>query len=240
MLATAELREGCLAPSVTVPEQWWSAKLRRMAPAKVRAADSDRAPVPIFVDRCLAGEQGAWAEVVRAYWKRVFNIAYKFVARYDDAEDLTQEVFVRLLRALPTYDRRANFDTWLIAVARNHCIDHYRRLRREQQRVTYDVEPEALALEDPTARPDVTLEHEDQVDLVRRALAYVPPTLREAVALRDIHDLTYDQIASRLGLPEGTVKSRINRGRKELAKHLRKLLAGGQGQRGAERSVDRR
>ena len=68
-----------------------------------------------LIDRCLAGDPAAWDVVVRTHWKRVFNVAYKFVGRYDDAEDLTQEIFVRLLRALPTYDRRANFETWLAA-----------------------------------------------------------------------------------------------------------------------------
>ena len=176
-----------------------------------------------LVDRCLAGDPAAWDLVVRTYWKRVFNIAYKFVGRYDDAEDLTQEIFVRLLRALPTYDRRANFETWLTSVSRNHCIDHYRRLRRENERFTHDIDPEDVPLEDSLRRPDVTLEKENQIELVRKALGRLSPTLRDAVALRDVHDLSYQEIAERLQLAEGTVKSRINRGRKELGKHLRAL-----------------
>lgn len=185
-----------------------------------------------LIDRCLAGDPAAWDQVVRTYWKRVFNITYKFVGRYDDAEDLTQEIFVRLLRALPTYDRRANFETWLTSVSRNHCIDHYRRLRRENERFTHDIDPEDVPLEDPLRRPDVTLEKENQVELVRKALARLSPTLREAVALRDVHDLSYQEIAERLQLAEGTVKSRINRGRKELGKHLRALQEPAPNQRG--------
>ena len=184
---------------------------------------SGRAEQQELIDRCLAGDPDAWDRVVRSYWKRVFNIAYKFVGRYDDAEDLTQEIFVRLLRALPTYDRRANFETWLTSVSRNHCIDHYRRLRRENERFTHDIDPEDVPLEDPLRRPDVTLEKENQVELVRKALGRLSPTLRDAVALRDVHDLSYQEIAERLQLAEGTVKSRINRGRKELGKHLRAL-----------------
>jgi RNA polymerase sigma-70 factor (ECF subfamily) len=176
-----------------------------------------------LIRRCLDGDQAAWDVVVRTYWKRVFNIAYKFVGRYDDAADLTQEIFVRLLRVLPTYDRLANFETWLTRVTRNHCIDHYRRIRRETDRITRDVDPESLLLEDPLGRPDVTLEKQDEVILVRKALAHLSPTLRDAVALRDVHDMDYQEIAERLQLPEGTVKSRINRGRKELGKYLRAL-----------------
>jgi RNA polymerase sigma-70 factor (ECF subfamily) len=205
-----------------------------MARARAEAAPppvDGRAEQEQLIDHCLAGDFAAWDRVVRTYWKRVFNIAYTFAGRYDDAEDLTQEIFVRLLRALPTYDRRATFETWLTSVSRNHCIDYYRRIRRENARITHDVDPEALRLEDPLRRPDLTLEREDQVGLVRKALAYLSPTLRDAVALRDVHDLSYEEIAARLQLPEGTVKSRINRGRKELARHLRALQQPGHGNR---------
>jgi RNA polymerase sigma-70 factor (ECF subfamily) len=176
-----------------------------------------------LVQRCLQGDAAAWDTLVRVYWKRVFNIAYKFVARFDEAEDLTQEIFVKLFRALPTFDRRASFDTWLTRVNRNLCIDHYRRRRREKERFTDEVDPDTIQLDELVARPDATLEQRDQVAMVRRALAKLPPTYREAVALRDVHELSYEAIAQRLQLAEGTVKSRINRGRKELARHLRIL-----------------
>ena len=177
-----------------------------------------------LVQRCLDGDPVAWDALVRTYWKRVFNIAYKFVAHYDEAEDLTQEVFVKLFRALPTYDRRAQFDTWLTRVSRNLCIDDYRRRRREEDKVADDVDPDMTPMDDLLSRPDATLEQHTEVAMVRRALATLPPTYREAVALRDIHELSYEEIARRLRLPEGTVKSRINRGRKELARQLQVLL----------------
>jgi RNA polymerase sigma-70 factor (ECF subfamily) len=157
------------------------------------------------------------------YWKLVFNIAYRFVARLDEAEDLTQEIFVKLFTALATYDRRASFETWLTRVSRNLCIDRYRRRRREEERFTDEIDPDAIPLDALVSRPDTTLEQRDEIAMVRRALANLPSTYREAVALRDIHELSYEQIAERLQLPEGTVKSRINRGRRELARHLRVL-----------------
>jgi RNA polymerase sigma-70 factor (ECF subfamily) len=86
-----------------------------------------------LVQRCLDGDAAAWDTLVRIYWKRVFNIAYKFVAQFEEAEDLTQEIFVKLFRALPTFDRRASFDTWLTRVSRNLCIDRYRRRRRDMR-----------------------------------------------------------------------------------------------------------
>ena len=173
-----------------------------------------------LLDRCLEGDAAAWDSLVRTYWRRVFNIAYKFVARYDEAEDLTQEIFVKLFRALETYDRRASFDTWLTRVTRNLCIDRYRRRRREEDTFTAEVDLDTLRFDELTANPDAALAKRDEIASVRRALGMLPPPYREAVALRDIHELSYEEIARRLQLPEGTVKSRINRGRKELARHL--------------------
>ena len=176
-----------------------------------------------LIQRCLKGDATAWDTLVRVYWKRVFNIAYKFVAQFDEAEDLTQEIFVKLFRALPTFDRRASFETWLTRVSRNLCIDRYRRRRREEERFTHEVDPDTIQLDELVSRPEATLEQRDEIAMVRRALAKLPATYREPVALRDIHDLSYEAIAQRLQLPEGTVKSRIARGRKELARHLRIL-----------------
>ncbi len=187
------------------------------APARGDHSEAD------LVQRCLEGDAAAWDTLARVYWKRVFNTAYKFVAQFDEAEDLTQEIFLKLFRALPTYDRRASFETWLTRVSRNLCIDRYRRRRREEERFTDEVDPDTIPLDELVSRPDATLEQRDQVAMVRRALAKLPPMYREAVALRDVHDLSYEEIAHRLQLPEGTVKSRSNRGRKELARHLRSL-----------------
>src|ERR1041385_2095878 len=103
---------------------------------------------PDLIQRCLAGDATAWDTLVRVYWKRVFNIAYKFVARFDEAEDLTQEIFVKLFRALPTFDRRASFETWLTRVSRNLCIDRYRRRRREEHRFTDEVDPDTIQIDE--------------------------------------------------------------------------------------------
>jgi len=159
------------------------------APARGDHSEAD------LVQRCLEGDAAAWDTLARVYWKRVFNTAYKFVAQFDEAEDLTQEIFLKLFRALPTYDRRASFETWLTRVSRNLCIDRYRRRRREEERFTDEVDPDTIPLDELVSRPDATLEQRDQVAMVRRALAKLPPMYREAVALRDVHDLSYEEIA---------------------------------------------
>ena len=175
------------------------------------------------IQRCLNGDQAAWDDIVRLHWRRVFNIAYKFVGRHDQAEDLTQDVFLKLFKSLDTFDRRANFQTWLVSVSRNLCIDHYRSVRKERETINRDVDPSELTPASPTRSQHVELEVRDRVQLLRLALDTLAPTLRTAVMMRDIQEMTYQEIADRLSLPEGTVKSRINRGRTELARQIQKL-----------------
>jgi len=183
------------------------------------------APVNELVERCLAGDQGAWEEIVRLHRRKVFNIAYKFVGRHDEAEDLTQDIFLRIFKALHTFDRRANFQTWLISISRNLCIDHYRSLRKERETMARDVDANDLSPASPDRSPERRIEEQDVKTLVRSALAELPAALREAVVLRDLQEFSYLEIAEKLRLPEGTVKSRINRGRLELARQITRLQA---------------
>jgi RNA polymerase sigma-70 factor (ECF subfamily) len=180
-----------------------------------------------LIERCLSGDQQAWEQIVRQHWRKVFNLAYKFVGRHDEAEDLAQDVFLKIFKALHTFDRRANFQTWLISISRNLCIDHYRSVRKERETMAREVDASQLT---PPARGRSPLGELEQLDLrqqIRDALALLPPALREAVVLRDLQEFSYQEIAARLGLPEGTVKSRINRGRLELARQLRRLQSHG-------------
>src|SRR5689334_19074554 len=181
------------------------------------------ATLDTLIERCLQGDQVAWEAIVRQYWRKVFNVAYKFVGKHDEAEDLAQDIFLKLYKSLDTFDRRANFQTWLISVSRNLCIDHYRAVRKERETINRDVDPADFAPVSSDPRADTLLEQRDRVRLLRQALDKLAPTLRTAVMLRDIQELTYQEIADKLHLPEGTVKSRINRGRTELARQIQKL-----------------
>jgi RNA polymerase sigma factor (sigma-70 family) len=179
--------------------------------------------IEALIQRCLEGDQLAWEAIVRQYWRKVFNVAYKFVGKHDEAEDLTQDIFLKIFKSLDTFDRRANFQTWLISISRNLCIDHYRSVRKERETIDRGVDATELAPAAHEAGPIAALEQRDRVTLLRRALGALPDTLREAVLMRDIQELSYQEIADRLRLPEGTVKSRINRGRTELARQIRQL-----------------
>ncbi len=183
--------------------------------------------IETLIHRCLEGDQHAWEIIVRQHRRKVFNIAYKFVGRHDQAEDLTQDIFLKLFKSLSTFDRRANFQTWLISVSRNLCIDHYRSVRKERETIDQHVDANALQAISHEPSPMAGIEHRDRVSLLREAMAELPETLRRAVLMRDIQEMTYQEIADALCVPEGTVKSRINRGRIELARQVKQRRSRG-------------
>src|SRR6476661_7933389 len=128
--------------------------MRRPGPrrAPMSSASQDPAPssgtpaddIETLIHRCLNGDQAAWDLIVRQHWRKVFNVAYKFVGKHDEAEDLTQDIFLKVFKSLDTFDRRANFQTWLISVSRNLCIDHYRSVRKERETIDRDVDASEL------------------------------------------------------------------------------------------------
>lgn len=176
-----------------------------------------------LIEQCLSGDQAAWEIIVRQNWRKVFNVAYKFVGRHEEAEDLTQDIFLKIFKALKTFDRRANFQTWIVSISRNLCIDHYRSVRKERQTMAREVDTTELQPASRDRTPYASAEHQDLREQLRRALETLPLALRTAVVLRDLQELSYQEIADRLELPEGTVKSRINRGRLELGRQLKRL-----------------
>ena len=176
-----------------------------------------------LIARCLSGDQVAWEMIVRQNRRKVFNVAYKFVGKHEEAEDLTQDIFLKIFKALATFDRRANFQTWIVSISRNLCIDHYRSVRKERQTIAREVDTNDLQPASRDRTPYAAAEHQDLRAMLRQALQTLPETLRTAVVLRDLQELSYQEIADRLQLPEGTVKSRINRGRLELARQLKRL-----------------
>jgi RNA polymerase sigma-70 factor (ECF subfamily) len=189
--------------------------------------DIIQGPVSIeaTIQRAADGDQAAWDTIVQTYWRKVFNVAYRFVGTYEEAEDLTQEIFLKVFRSLGTFDRRANFQTWLISVSRNFCIDRYRSGRRDREVFAREVDASTVQAEAPGMNAQARVELHDRVALLREALRALSPPLRTAVLLRDVHELSYQEIAEQLGVAEGTVKSRINRGRAELARQIEALWA---------------
>jgi len=182
-----------------------------------------------LIRRCIAGDAGAWEELVQQYHRRIYNLCFRFAGSVGDAQDLTQEVFIKMYRTLKTYDvERGAFITWVTALTRNLLVDHFRRTKQERLTDSLDAAPperdDAMPLseqiQDGRPAPDARAQSQQLGDAVHRALGKLSPDLREAVILRDLQDMDYKQIATVLKVPEGTVKSRINRGRAELARLL--------------------
>jgi len=185
----------------------------------------------MLVRRCVAGDAVAWEEIVQRYNRRIYNICYRFAGSADDAQDLTHEVFIKMYRTLNSYDmERGAFMTWVTIITRNLLVDHFRKSK--QDRVTdsidaapsehEDATPLSDKIQDRTPTPDASAQNRETRETVHRALQKLSPDLREAVILRDLQDMDYREIATVLRVPEGTVKSRINRGRAELARLLQR------------------
>jgi len=188
-------------------------------------ANADLEPDAQLVEQCLRGSDTAWEELVRRHTRRVYNLCYRFTSQRAEAEDLTQEVFLRIYRTLASYKAiHGGFITWMTSVTRNLLIDHYRRTKRDRMTSSLeDVMPVVEQKESEARRPDQTAESRQLGEHIQRALGRLSPELREAVILRDLQGLDYREIQEVLQVPEGTVKSRINRGRIELAGMLRQL-----------------
>ena len=177
-----------------------------------------------LVSRCLRGDEPAWEELVRLHTRRVYGLCFRFTGSGSEAQDLTQEVFLRVFRTLKTFrSTEGSFATWLARVTRNLLIDNYRRTR--QERVTDSIEEQLPMLEQTVShasRPDGLVAGREASEILQAALQKLSPELREAVILRDLQEMEYREIAEILHIPEGTVKSRLNRGRGELARVLRR------------------
>lgn len=180
-----------------------------------------------LVERCLSGDAGGWEELVRVHTRRVYGICYRFTGREGEAQDMTQDVFLRVFRTLKSFRAtEGSFTTWLTRITRNLLIDNYRRTR--QDRVTDSIEGQLPLLEQSipsSSRPEGAVVMREKGEILQAALEKLSPELRETVILRDLQEMEYREIAQVLDIPEGTVKSRLNRGRAELARLLRRQQA---------------
>ena len=185
--------------------------------------------VTALVRRCTAGDAVAWEELVRMFQRRIYNLCYRFTGSADDAEDLTQDVFIKVYRSLESWEpAKGAFATWLTTMTRNLLVDHFRRSKLDRMSDSLDTSasededsrPISDQIADSGLTPDEKVLGLEKAQMVQAALQKLSPELRETVILRDLQDMDYKEIAQVLKVPEGTVKSRINRGRTELARLL--------------------
>ena len=222
---------GTLLPAQKLPE----ARLPTApSPSSHRTPEqqAEQEATALLVRQCMAGDQRAWHQMVAAQHKRVYAICYRFTGDATDAEDITQDVFLKVYRNLGSFDTaKGSLQTWITTLTRNLLVDNYRRTRLDRASDSLD---QTLGLDDdgPTmaerlADPAPSQEQQyGRLELkatIQRALEKLSPELREAVILRDLEDMDYKEIALVLKIPEGTVKSRISRGRAELARLLQRI-----------------
>ncbi len=185
-----------------------------------------------LVRQCIAGEQQAWQQLVTSQHRRIYGICYRFTNSATDAEDLTQDVFIKVYKNLNSFDlQKGSFQTWMTTLARNLLVDHFRRTRLDRASDSLDAslncEEDGPTIGDRLIDQSISQDkHVSGLELkatIQDALKQLSPELREAVILRDLEDMDYKEIAQVLRIPEGTVKSRISRGRGELARLLQRI-----------------
>lgn len=178
-----------------------------------------------LIKRARGGDGAAWEEIVSLFSRRIFNLAYRFTSSVSAAEDLTQEVFIRIYKTLDQYDpKQGDLSNWLMRLARNLIIDDYRHRQRNPQNSMADaVDDHQYHLRAIGTSAQKEIERKELASQVQDGIDKLPDDLRTCVILRDIEELSYQEIVDVLKIPEGTVKSRINRGRIELAKILRRM-----------------
>lgn len=178
--------------------------------------------LPVLVDRCRAGDQLAWEAFVRQFQGRLFGLACSYVGSREEARDVAQEIFVRLYEKRRLWPPAGDFLPWMFRAARNLCIDHLRRAKARPAGV--DASEDLLnALVSDERNPEAHSVAESARALVWRGLKRLTAISREIIILRDIQGLSLDEVAAVLKIPTGTIKSRSNRARLELARVLTEL-----------------
>jgi RNA polymerase sigma-70 factor, ECF subfamily len=178
-----------------------------------------------IVAQCRNGDWEAFAKLVLKYQSRVLTLAARILDNRSEAEDIAQDIFVKVFQSLHEFRGASRFSTWLYRITVNHCLNHLRRRTRHQQTLVV-TEPEEWIQETSTTNPHKTLEQKERWALVQAKLQLLSPEHRTIILLRDFEGLSYDEIADVLQLESGTVKSRLHRARMELKVLLEPYLAG--------------
>jgi RNA polymerase sigma-70 factor (ECF subfamily) len=169
-----------------------------------------------LIDRIKSGQQEAWNMLISRYSKSVYNIALNFSGSSDEAADITQDIFLKVYTQLDKYHDEYNFTSWLMRLARNTCIDYWRKNKRNRMQSELE---ENMAVDYESPEEDAVKGNE--AVFLRKLINLINPDLRLLLVMRDVDDKSYQEISDALDLPIGTVKSRINRARVKLAQLYR-------------------
>ena len=183
------------------------------------------------IENCKAGDEKAFTEIVLHRQKRVFNIAYRMLGNSEEAKDLAQEVFISVFESIKDLKEEIKFDAWLTQITLNHCRNHWKYLKRRQyfssDSLDDPIETEdgsmPRAITDPSDNPEILLEKKMIRQLIQRGLLELKEDQRELLVLRDLQGYSYEEMGETLGLPEGTIKSKLHRARMDLKEVLEKF-----------------
>ena len=195
------------------------------APAIIVDPDRD------LIDRCKKKQPAAFEQLVRRYQDRVYNLSFRFLREREIAEEVAQDVFVSIYKHIDGFKGDAKFSTWLFRVVANHCHNKSKYLRRRRHKLqdsidagveTEDGEMKRELPDDPSLSPEELSTRRNMNEAIQDAISHLDDDHRVIVLLRDVEDMSYEEIGEVLGLPEGTVKSRLHRARNELRERLSK------------------
>jgi RNA polymerase sigma-70 factor (ECF subfamily) len=216
-----------------VPPEWDRARWPDVPLPDDTEAGLARAGEAQFIERLVARDERAFNALVKAYERRVFALLLRMIGNRAEAEDLAQEVFVQIFKAIGSFRGESKLSTWVYRIAINLCKNRskYLRVRHAGEQDELDEAQERRAMGDgkaanvaQIARPDEMMAGKQVERIVQQAILELEPTFRECLVLRDVEDLSYEEIGAITGLPEGTVKSRIHRARAQLKELVERAL----------------
>ncbi|NSW92293.1 MAG: sigma-70 family RNA polymerase sigma factor [Firmicutes bacterium] len=183
-----------------------------------------------LIRKSQKGDIEAFEQLIESYQKKVFNIALGMMGNYDDANDISQEVFIKVFKSIRNFRQQSSFSTWLYRITTNACLDELRKRKNSKNIISIDqvihLENGEVVrqIEDDGPTPESTAERNELKEAVRDAIFQLSNEHKEVIILRDIQGFSYDDIAKIISCPQGTVKSRINRARNMLKEILKSKM----------------
>lgn len=171
-----------------------------------------------IIGRLKTGDTEAWNMMIDRYSKKVYNLALNFTGSRDDASDITQDIFLKVYTNIDKFQEDRNFNSWILKISKNYCIDYWRKNKSNRQQIELDESLYDEAIHNEVHTPEEFFIKERDVTYLRQKLLLLLPELRSLLIMRDIQNYSYQEIAKLLDIPLGTIKSRINRARLKLAK----------------------
>lgn len=171
-----------------------------------------------IIERLKQRDSEAWNMMINRYSKKVYNFALNFAGNREDASDITQDIFLKVYNNIEKFKEDRNFDSWLLKLSKNYCIDFWRKNKNAKNKVELDENIRNKTVHNEQQTPEDSIIKNNDISFLRGKLLLLPPDLRTLIIMRDIQDYSYQDISDNLNIPLGTTKSRINRARAKLAK----------------------